>query len=299
MHGHDHHHNNREQNIKIAAFLNIAFTVIEVAGGLYTNSLAILSDALHDFGDSCVLVLSWIAERITKKPPDARHTYGFQRLSLFSAFFAGLVLVGGSIFILSQAIPRLMKPEQTNAAGMMGLAVAGILVNGLGALRLTRGTSQNEKVLSWHLLEDVLGWAVILAGGAIMYFWDAPIVDPIMTIGFSLFVLWGVTRNLKDTLNIFMQGVPAHISIDNIKAALMELEEVKDVHDIHVWSLEGETDIFSGHVVVDRLSLSEPHTIIQKIKGILARLHIEHSTIELENENSCSGIDCGNHHENP
>jgi cobalt-zinc-cadmium efflux system protein len=290
---HSHNHDNREQNISIAAFLNIAFTIIEVVGGLWTNSLAILSDALHDFGDSVALITAWIAEKKAKKPADIKRTYGYQRLSLFSALFVGIVLVTGSLFVLSKAIPRLINPEHSNASGMIGLAIVGVVVNGLGMMRLKRGKSQNEKILSWHLLEDVMGWTVILIGGIIIYFWDIHIIDPIMTIGFTVFVLWGAFRNLKGTFNIFMQGVPEHIDINEVKRALSAIQGIKGIHDIHIWSLEGETNIFSGHIVVNEDILQKPDIIKKKIKHTLEEHHIEHSTIELESESYCSGIECG------
>lgn len=294
---HSHNQNNREKNIKTAVFLNVAFTIIEIVGGLWTNSLAILSDALHDFGDSIALITSLFAEKKAKKRADTKRTYGYQRFSLFSSLFAAIVLVSGSLFILAKAIPRLINPEHTNAQGMIGLAVVGIVVNGLGMWRLKRGQSQNEKVLSWHLLEDVLGWSVILIGAIIILFWDNHIIDPIMTIGFTIFVLWGVTRNLKGTFNIFLQGVPEHIDIEKLKQSLKEIKGVIDVHDIHVWSLEGETDIFTGHIVVNDDGLQNPNNIKKKIKQILARHHIEHSTVELESKEFCSGIECENNYE--
>ncbi len=291
---HQHNHNNREKNIKTAVFLNVFFTIIEIVGGLWTNSLAILSDALHDFGDSIALIVSLVAEKKAKKPADTKRTYGYQRLSLFSAIFAGVVLLAGSLFILSEAIPRLLNPEHTNAPGMIGLAILGIVINGLGVWRLKRGQSQNEKVLSWHLLEDVLGWVVILIGGIIILFWDNHIIDPIMTVGFTAFVLWGVARNIKGTFNIFMQGVPEHIDIEALKHSLQKIKGVMGIHDIHVWSLEGETDIFTGHVVVEKQVLENPDNTKKKIKQELANHHIEHSTIELESEEFCSGIECEN-----
>ena len=144
----------REKRVRFAAFLNFAFTIVEIVGGLWTNSLAILSDALHDFGDSIALLVSWLFERGAKRSPDAKYTFGYQRLSLFSALFAAAVLVGGSIVIIFQAIPRFFNPEPVNAFGMVGIAVFGIAFNGLGFFLLKRGESLNEKVLSWHLLED-------------------------------------------------------------------------------------------------------------------------------------------------
>ncbi len=289
---HLHNHNNREQNIKTAIFLNVTFTIIEIIGGLWINSLAILSDALHDFGDSVALITAYVAEKKARRPADLKRTYGYQRLSLFSALFAGIVLVAGSLFILSVAIPRLLNPEHTNAPGMIGLAVVGIVVNGLGMWKLKQGQSQNEKVLSWHLLEDVLGWTVILIGGIIIYFWDNHIIDPIMTIGFTIFVLWGVARNLKGTFNIFMQGVPDYIAVNKVKQSLLEIKGIKRIHDIHIWSLDGEINIFSGHIVVGEDILQNPDNMKKKIKHVLTKHHLAHSTIELESENFCSGIEC-------
>ena len=289
MHNHNH---SREKNIKVAIFLNVTFTIIEVIGGLWTNSLAILSDALHDFGDSVALIASWILERKSQKHADSKRTFGYQRLSLFSALFAALVLVGGSIFILTQTIPRLITPEHVNAPGMIALAVMGIVFNGIGFYRLKKGGSMNEKVLSWHLLEDVLGWSVILIGAVVIQFWDYHLIDPLLTIGFILFTLWGVVRNIKETINIFLQGVPSHINSVEVKQALLAIPGVLGVHDMHIWSLEGETDIFTGHIVVDPELLKDINDTKKRIKELLKKYHIEHSTIELENKELCSGSEC-------
>ncbi len=282
----------REQNIKLAILLNVSFTVIEIIGGLWTNSLAILSDALHDFGDSVALITSWFAERKAKEPADTKMSFGYQRVSLFSSIFAGTVLVIGSLFILSQAIPRLINPEHVNAQGMMGLALIGIFFNGLAFFRLKKGMSLNEKVLSWHMLEDVLGWVIILIGSIIMLFWDNHLIDPIMTVGFTVFILWGVTKNLKEAGNILLEGVPKQININKVKQDLSSIKGVKGVHDIHIWSLEGETNIFTGHIVAEDIFLKKPDQLKKKIKQELKKHFIEHSTIELESEDCCSGIEC-------
>ncbi|MBP6942754.1 MAG: cation transporter [Candidatus Buchananbacteria bacterium] len=293
-HNHSKHSDSssREKNITIAVCLNIAFTIIEIIGGLWTNSLAILSDALHDFGDSVALITSLILERKAQKNPDQKRTFGYKRLSLFSAFFAASVLVGGSLFILSQAIPRLLNPEHANAGGMIGLAVLGIIFNGIGFFRLKKGSSMNEKVLSWHLLEDVMGWGVILIGAVIMQFWDNHLIDPLLTIGFISFTLWGVSKNLKETFNIFLQGVPAHIDLEKVKQAILSVEGVKGVHDIHIWSIEGETDILTAHIVVDQPMIAEIDRVRDTIKKMLTNHHIEHSTLEVETDNSCTGTIC-------
>jgi cobalt-zinc-cadmium efflux system protein len=283
----------REKRVRFAALLNIAFTVVEIVGGLLTNSLAILSDALHDFGDSIALIVSLFFERGAKKSPDSRYTFGYQRLSLFSAIFAASVLIGGSIIIIFEAIPRFLNPEPVNALGMVGISFFGIAFNGLGFFLLKRGESLNEKVLSWHLLEDVLGWVGILVGGIIIYFWHFYLIDPIITVALTTFILYNVAKNMRESISILLQGVPKHINLEEVKKDIMSVKGVIGLHDIHIWSLEGETDVFSAHVVLDEETLAEQsQQTKQVIKDRLLTHHIEHSTIELESEHGCTGMVC-------
>jgi cobalt-zinc-cadmium efflux system protein len=283
----------REERVRFAAFVNLSFTIVEIVGGLYTNSLAILSDALHDFGDSIALLVSWLFERGAKRAPDARYTFGYQRLSLFSALFSAAVLVGGSIVIIFQAVPRFFSPESVNAFGMVGFAIIGITFNGAGFFLLKRGESLNEKVLSWHLLEDVLGWIGILVGGIIIYFWKFYLIDPIITVALTVFILVNVVKNLREAISILLQGVPKHINLDAVKQDIKAINGVLELHDIHIWSLEGETDVFSAHVVVDDETLEKrPQQTKQIIKDKLKKHHIEHSTIELEGKGQCAGVVC-------
>ncbi len=290
---HDHNHPSGEKNIKTALALNICFTVIEFVGGFFTNSLAILSDALHDLGDSLVLGLALFAEKKSKKGADSKRTFGYARLSVLSATVSGAVLIGGSLFILSEAIPRLLHPESVNAGGMMILAVVGIIFNAIGAWRLKKGESVNEKVLSWHLIEDVLGWIAVLIGGALIYLFDLPILDPIITICFTLFILWGVIRSMKEVVNLLLQGVPPKTDLDALKADIKSIDGVLGLHDLHVWSLDGKSNVLTAHVVVLPQGIDAAHDIQRQIKQKLHDDHeIEHSTIELETEKTCTGNDC-------
>lgn len=282
----------REKNVGFAAALNILFTFIELIGGFLTNSLALIADALHDFADSFALIIAWYAEIKAKKPATSKMTFGYRRLSLLSATFTIIVLVAGSLFVLTQAVPRLISPEPVNAEGMVLIAVIGITINGLGYFRLKKGISQSEKVLSWHLLEDILGWIVLLIGSIIIRFWDKPVIDPIMTIGFTVFVLWGVSKNAKEIFNLLLEGVPEYIDIDEIKKSILSVEGVKMVHDLHIWSLEGETVLLTAHVVVEDKYLQTPDKMRQSIKSNLEEHHIEHSTLELEGEGLCSATEC-------
>lgn len=289
MHSHDH---DKANNISWAIFINISFTIIEIIGGLFTNSLTILSDALHDFGDSLVLILAWLAEKKSQQKPDKKRTFGYKRLTLGAAILTSSVMLTGSIFILIEAVPRLLNPEPVNSQGMIILGVIGVVFNGFGYLKLRGGHSLNQKALTWHLLEDVLGWVVVLIGSLLIYVLHNPIIDPLMTIGYTIYIVWGVIKNLKESLNILLQGVPSHIDVEHIEEGLLRLSNVVSVHDIHVWSLDGESDVFSGHIVIKDSEMQKAAEMKKLVKEELSKHHIEHSTVELESESECSGIDC-------
>lgn len=290
------HHADREKNLSVALLLNVVFTAIELVGGILTNSLAILSDALHDLGDSISLAAALVMERYAKKTPDAKRTFGYARLSLFSSFFAALVLVVGSIYILFEAIPRLLAPESVYVPGMIALALLGIVFNGIGMLRLRNGKSLNERVFSLHLFEDVLGWVAILIGSILILIFNIPILDPIITMGYTLFILWNVSKLLGQSVNLLMQGVPKDIDLGKVEAALKQVEGVVGMHDVHVWSLEGETTVFTAHVVVTAHTYTNSAATKDAIRHRLQEFGIGHPTIELETEGECPGGECADLH---
>lgn len=280
------HHDHPQQetgNVKVAFFLNITFTIIEIIGGLYTNSLAILSDALHDLGDSLSLGLSWYFQKLSQKGRTKTFSYGYKRFSLLGAIINGVVLAIGSAVILSRAIPQLFEPQESDPEGMFYLAVLGIIFNGAAFFRLRRGSSLNEKVVSLHLLEDVLGWVAVLLGSLVMIYAEAPWIDPFLSILIAVFVLFNVYRNLRKSLRIILQAIPADIAPERIEEKLLELPEVKDVHDFHIWTLDGEYHIMSLHLRLDKdYSLSEQAGIKNRLRQRLHHAHIEHITLELE-----------------
>jgi cobalt-zinc-cadmium efflux system protein len=278
--------------MRAAVLLNICFSVIELIGGLWTNSFAILADALHDIGDSIALISSWVFERKASKAPDRQRTFGYQRLSLFSAIFSAMILVIGSTLILLSAIPNLFAPKFVHGSKMMGIAILGAVFNGIGFYRLKKGDSLNEKVLSWHLLEDVIGWIVILVGSAAIQLWGLYIIDPALTIGLTLYILYNALNSVMEAMNILLEGVPKHIDLDKVRSELTAVQGIQAIHDLHIWSLDGDIDIFTGHIVAERGLLLNPDSTRRTIKKILAQNHIEHSTIELESEDFCSGREC-------
>jgi cobalt-zinc-cadmium efflux system protein len=288
-HSHTHTHSNDNiRNIRAAFFLNLGFTVFEIVGGIYTNSLAILSDALHDLGDSFSLGMSWYLEKHSHKESDARYSYGYRRFSLLAALINTVILIVGSLYILSEAIPRLLNPEHSNATGMAVLAVVGIAVNGLAVLRVRRGHSLNAQVVAWHLFEDVLGWIAVLIVSISLMFTDIHILDPLLSILISLYVLYNVARSLRKTMALFLQAVPEAVNLPDVEHALLAIPQVQSVHHTHIWSLDGEHHVLTTHLVVDPDATKQDLIRIkQAAAGIAGQMSLEHATIELELEQDC------------
>jgi cobalt-zinc-cadmium efflux system protein len=273
----------------------VFFTIIEFIGGFYTNSLAIMSDAVHDLGDSLSLGMAWYFQKLATKKATKNYSYGYKRFSLVGAIINSIVLLIGSIFIIKEAIPRLIHPETADAKGMMWFAILGIIVNGAAVLKLQKGTSINEKVVSLHLLEDVLGWVAVLIVSIIMQFWDVPILDPILSIGIAIFILFNVFKNGKQSIKIILQIVPEGISVDKIKLKLLENKDIKSMHDLHIWSMDGEYNIFTAHLVVhdNTISSEKRAQIKSEIRQLLHDdFHLEHITLEIEVSEDCDYIDC-------
>lgn len=272
-------------NVAVAFFLNLFFIVFEIIGGLFTNSLAILSDALHDLGDTFSLGLSWYLEKVSKRKRTKSFSYGYKRFSLLAAFINSAILVMGAIFIISKAIPRLLHPEPANAKGMLLLAIVGILVNGVAVLRLRGGKTMNERVITWHLLEDVFGWAAVLIISVVMMFGEFYIFDPILSLILIFYILWNALKNFKATAMIFLQSVPGDIDMDNIEKKILTIPKVKAVHDTHIWSLDGATNILTAHIIIDKKSSKKEALDIKcKTKALLDGQKIVHSTLEVEFE---------------
>jgi cobalt-zinc-cadmium efflux system protein len=287
-HNHTHTHTHTE-NIRVAFLLNLGFTLFEVIGGLYTNSLAILSDALHDLGDSFSLGIAWYLERHSHKESDHRYSYGYRRFSLLAALINTVILIAGSIYILSEAVPRLLHPEQSNAGGMIFLAVIGIAVNGAAALRVRGEGSLNAQVISWHLLEDVLGWAAVLIVSIGLLITEIHILDPILSILINLYVLYNVVGKLRKTVSLFLQAVPDSLEIPEIEHHLSCIPQVLSVHHTHIWSLDGENHVLTTHLVVDPQADKDSLVRIKRdVREITKKMSLAHSTIELELGEDCS-----------
>lgn len=283
-HLHQHQNHGTIRNIKIAFLLNLGFAVLEFAGGLLFNSVAILSDALHDLGDSISLGLAWYFERFSTRNSDEKYPFGYGRFSLLSAMINAIILVLGSFFILSEAIQRLFDPDPAQPLGMIGFAILGILVNGFAVLRLKDEESQNARVVGWHLMEDVLGWGLVLVGGVVLLFFDLPLIDPLLAVILSLYVLTNVLKNLRDTLALFLQRTPKNVDLGQLQAVLCDCDQVLSSHDTRIWSLDGQHHVLTTHLVINEdVSKEDLLKIKRECKQALFEiLSLSHITIEFE-----------------
>jgi cobalt-zinc-cadmium efflux system protein len=203
-------------------------------------------------------------------------------------------LLVGSIFVIYESVKRVIDPQEVKAEGMLVLAIAGIIVNGIAVLRTKKGKGVNERVVSLHLLEDVLGWIAVLIVSIVMLFVNIPILDPLLSIGIAFFILYNVIRNLKVTLKVLLERVPSDINIGILREKIKNIPAVESVHDLHVWSLDSQYNVASAHVVVqmENSSLEELMPVKEQIRLLMKAEGIEHTTIEFENKNEhCSPCD--------
>lgn len=289
MHHHHHHQKSKSlSGLRLAFFLNLGFTVIEIVGGLLTNSIAIVADAVHDLGDSLALGIAWWFENIARKSKaDDIHSYGYGRVSLLAALVNAVVLTAGATIVITQAVPRIFSPQTSHAEGMMGLALLGIAVNGFAAWKTSRGSSINEKVVSLHLFEDVLGWAAILIGALVLKFTGWLWIDPVLAIGIAGFVIINISRKLWEIGRIFLQLAPGGIDIGNLRKEIEALKHVREVHHLHAWSIDGERHVLTLHVGIE--TGSDHHEVKSEIRAVISERDFCHITIELDEGNEdCS-----------
>lgn len=278
-----------EKNILIAFILNISFSIFELFGGIFTGSVAILSDSLHDICDAFSIGISYFLEKKSKKGPNYKYTYGYIRYSLLGSILTTLILLTGSIFVIYESIKRLFNPVSINYNGMIIFAIIGVIVNIVAAYFTKEGDSLNQKSVNLHMLEDVLGWVIVLIGSILMKFTDITYIDSILSILVSLFIFINAFKNIKKIIDIFLEKTPKNINIADIRKHILNIEGVLDIHHIHIRSIDGYNNFLTMHAVVNNYS----HDIKEKIKEELKIYNIFHSTIELELKGeSCNDSKC-------
>ncbi len=286
-----------EKRMFVSFVLNFVFTIFEFFGGIITGSIALMSDAVHDLGDSISIGVAIFLEKKSKQKPDYKYTYGYYRFSLLGGLISSIILIIGSTLIIYKAIERLFNPEPLiNPELLIVFAIFGVVVNGLAAFNVSKGHSINEKVISLHLLEDVFGWIALLIAAVLINVFDIPIIDTLLSLLFSIYIVFHVARNLKSIMEVFLEKAPKEPRLSQIKQTLTEIEEVLDVHHIHYWTLEGSIPIITLHTTIkNNLSVITIHEIQEEMHKRLSVLGIDHATIQIEFDGlDCIGEECSN-----
>ena len=272
-----------ERNILIAFLLNLGFSVFEFFGGVFTGSVAILSDAVHDLGDALGIGVSWFLERKSKRQSDATYTYGYARFSVLGSVFTCGILLLGSVGVIVSAVGRLMNPVPIHYDGMILFAVVGVAVNLTAAFVTRKGESLNQKAVNLHMLEDVLTWMVVLMGAVVMRYTDWTVIDPLVSIAVAVYVFIHAVGHLREAADIFLEKVPTGYAVEDIKARVESIDGVSDAHHIHIRSIDGYTHAASLHVVAKTPAVKE------EVRAALQEMGIAHVTVEVE----AAGEPCG------
>lgn len=281
-HGHHHQHDHASGRIGVSFALNFVFTIVEFVGGILTNSVAILSDAVHDLGDTVLLGSSFVLERLSHRGRTSSYTYGLRRLSVLSAILNATVLLAGTIVIITRAVPRLIEPQAVDTMGMLILSVVGVLFNGVAVLVMRGGHGLNQRTVLLHLLEDALGWVVVLIGSIVMLVLGLPIIDPILSLLLSAYVGVRVVLNLRESLSVILQGKPRGLDIDGAMESVNAVPGVRGVHDFHIWTMDEELNIGTVHVITDIDARNELIAMKESIREALRGAGVQHPTIEVE-----------------
>lgn len=280
-----------DKKILIAFLLNLGFSIFELIGGIFTNSVAILSDSVHDFGDALSIGVSYFLEKKSRKAVDDSHTYGYRRYSVLGGLITTVVLMLGSGIMIKESIERLFHPVAVDYRGMLVLAVIGVIINLIAAYVTREGDSLNQKSVNLHMLEDVLGWVVVLVGAIIMNIADLGILDSLLSIGVATFIFVCALKNLVEISDLFLEKTPADVDVGQIKEELLCIEYVEDVHHLHIRSIDGTAHYATLHIVTKAADLP---SLKAAVREKLAEYHIVHAVIETEVE-CCDDVDCHPH----
>ncbi|MDR7128165.1 cobalt-zinc-cadmium efflux system protein [Algoriphagus sp. 4150] len=303
---HSHNHTD-SKGLSLAFWLNVLFSIIEVVGGILTNSTAILADAFHDFADAIAIGLAVLLEKLSGKKRTPGFSYGYKRFSLLSAIGMSLFLLIGAVFMCVSAYSSFIDPKIVDGKGMLYLAILGIAVNGFAFLRIKRANGHshhsghshshdadfNRKAIMLHLLEDVLGWVAVLIGAVVIYFTGWYWVDGVLAIAIAIFIGYNATINLISTMKILMQAVPENVDIKKLSDELLQIPCIENIHDIHIWTLEGNYHIGSLHAVVNAIDKNREVDILPSILQVMDKYKIQHPTVQIETSRSdCSLVSC-------
>lgn len=287
--------NKTPENIKIAFLLNLAFSIVEAIGGILTNSISIISDSLHNLGDSITIGINYIFEKKSKKLPNKEYSYGYLRYTMLGSLIASFILLVGSVVIIYNVVPRLIKPLSVNYDAMIIFGIFGLLINLYATIKIMRSKDKDKKI-NTHMIEDTVIWLFILTGSICIKVFDLVIIDPILSLLIAVYILYQVYKYMKNIYNIFMEKVPKNVKIDEIKKDIEENENIDNVHHIHIWSMDGVNNYMTAHIHLNKV-LSEEEIVKTKndVKNKLKEDKINHITLEVEYFNEkCDSDKCKN-----
>ena len=270
--------------LRISLFVTLGYIVLLVIAGIRAHSLALLSEAGHNLSDFLALLLSLTAVYLQSRPPSATKTYGYHRAGVLAALVNSLSLVAVAFFIFYEAVRRIRTPEHVHAGVMIGVAAAGVVMNGVIALLLYRtGGDVNIRSAFLHEIGDTLSTAAVIAGGWAILATGQTWIDPALSIGIGVLILWSGFGIVRETLNILLEGTPRGLRIDDVECAIRKIEGVNDVHDLHVWSIGSETHALSCHIAIADIPPSASERILKDVKDCLhENFRIDHTTIQFE-----------------
>src|SRR5438270_941613 len=284
MHAHAHGQARTSKLLRVALLLTLGYIVVTIVAGLKAHSLALLSEAGHNVSDFLALLLSWVAVYLAARPPSSTKTYGYHRAGVLAAFVNAITLVIVAIYIFIEAARRIVSPVPVHVGTMMAVAAAGVVMNGAIAIVL-HGSSHDVNVRSAfiHMLGDTLSTASVIIGGWVILWTGRNWIDPALSFGIGALILWSSFGIIRETLNILLEGTPRGISIERVSSEVMKVEGVRDVHDLHIWSLGSESHALACHIRIEDIPPSASERILRDIQRRLrAEFSIEHTTIQFE-----------------
>jgi cobalt-zinc-cadmium efflux system protein len=286
------HHHSHTKGLSVAFWLNLLFSIVEVAGGIFTNSTAIIADAFHDFMDAIAIGAAVWLEKVSTKKRTPKFTYGYKRFSLLAAVGLSVFILVGAVLMCIAAVRSFYNPEPVNSKGMLWIAVLGIAINGLAFLRIRKGNEHDHehnhthdhstRAVMLHLLEDVLGWVAVLIGAVVIYFTGWYWIDGVLTLAIAVFIGYNAIRNLTSTASVLLQSVPEMVDVEKLSNDLSHIEGIDNIHDLHIWSLDGNFNVATLHAVVHTAEDKQKESIFTAIVSVLKKHHIQHPTIQFE-----------------
>lgn len=292
--------------LSLAFWMNVLFSIIEVIGGLLTNSTAIIADAFHDSMDAIAIGIAILLEKFSNKKRTSSFSYGYKRFSMLSALGLSVFLLVGVTGMVISAYKSFLEPKEVNSLGMLGLAILGVVVNGFAFLKIKKSNTTNEhshnhnnnrnhnsRSIMLHLLEDVLGWIAVLIGAIIIYFTGWSWIDGVLTIGIAIFIGYNAAKNLFGIAKIMLQSVPENVDMDKLEKELTAFNDILKIHDIHVWSLDGNYNIGTLHAVINKNSIDSQQMLYHQIVKLMKQHNIHHPTVQMETaDNNCGFEQC-------